>query len=166
MTRLVSHLAHYAAYHRDRRNVATHLIGIPLIVLAAEVLLSRPVMVLGDLSMTPAEAASLAAVLFYLRLDLAFGLVMAAVLALGAWAGLWIAGMPTSIWLSAGVGMFVVGWIFQFAGHAWEGRRPAFVDDLVGLLIGPVFVVAELAFHLGLRDETRRAVAKALARQE
>ena len=44
---LVQSLARYAAYHRDRRNVATHLVGIPMIVLAVEVLLSRPVWQIG-----------------------------------------------------------------------------------------------------------------------
>ena len=40
--RLTQQLAKYAAYHRDRRNIATHFIGIPMIVLAVAVLLSRP----------------------------------------------------------------------------------------------------------------------------
>jgi uncharacterized membrane protein YGL010W len=43
----------------------------------------------------------------------------------------------------------VVGWIIQFVGHYYEGRRPAFVDDLIGLLVGPMFVVAELLFSFG-----------------
>ena len=42
MKTLTDHLAQYAAYHRDRRNIATHFIGIPLIVVAVAVLLSRP----------------------------------------------------------------------------------------------------------------------------
>ena len=42
MKTLVDHLAQYAAYHRDRRNIASHFIGIPMIVLAVAVLLSRP----------------------------------------------------------------------------------------------------------------------------
>ena len=56
---------------------------------------------------------------------------------------------PTAVWLSVGVGSFVVGWIIQFVGHYYEGRKPAFVDDLVGLLVGPMFVVGELLFALG-----------------
>ncbi|MFX8094694.1 Mpo1-like protein, partial [Acinetobacter baumannii] len=44
---------------------------------------------------------------------------------------------------------FVVGWVFQFVGHYYEGRKPAFVDDLVGLLVGPMFVVGEAMFTLG-----------------
>ncbi|MCS6945240.1 MAG: DUF962 domain-containing protein, partial [Sutterellaceae bacterium] len=38
----------------------------------------------------------------------------------------------------------------QFVGHYFEGRKPAFLDDLLGLLIGPLFVVAEAGFALGI----------------
>ena len=47
------------------------------------------------------------------------------------------------------MGFFVVGWVIQFIGHYYEGRKPAFVDDLVGLLVGPMFVIAEALFALG-----------------
>ena len=30
---------------------------------------------------------------------------------------------------------FAGGWAIQFLGHAFEGKKPAFVDDLVGLLV-------------------------------
>ena len=39
--------------------------------------------------------------------------------------------------------------MIQFLGHYYEGRKPAFVDDLVGLLVGPMFVVGEALFALG-----------------
>jgi uncharacterized membrane protein YGL010W len=39
----------------------------------------------------------------------------------------------------------------------YEGRKPAFVDDVTGLIVGPLFVVAELAFLLGLRHELKAA---------
>jgi uncharacterized membrane protein YGL010W len=47
-------------------------------------------------------------------------------------------------------------------GHYYEGRKPAFVDDLVGLLVGPMFVTAEAMFAAGwnpglLREIERRA---------
>jgi uncharacterized membrane protein YGL010W len=48
--------------------------------------------------------------------------------------------------------------VIQFIGHAFEGRKPAFVDDLVGLLIGPLFLVAETAFALGLSPALRQQV--------
>ena len=64
----------------------------------------------------------------------------------------------TALWLTAWIGLFVVGWIIQFIGHYYEGRKPAFVDDIMGLVVGPLFVVAELAFLLGLRKEVEHAV--------
>ncbi|MFG0398253.1 Mpo1-like protein, partial [Pseudomonas sp. zjy_11] len=42
MKTLVDHLSQYANYHRDPRNIFTHFIGIPMIVLAVTILLSRP----------------------------------------------------------------------------------------------------------------------------
>jgi uncharacterized membrane protein YGL010W len=35
-------LARYAEYHRDRRNIQTHLVGVPMIVFGVGVLLARP----------------------------------------------------------------------------------------------------------------------------
>lgn len=158
MKTLTDHLAQYAAYHRDRRNIATHFVGVPMIQLAVTVLLSRPALDLAGLPLSPALAAALAAAVFYLRLDLRFGVVMAALLALCLAVGARLAAGPTGTWLAAGLGLFVVGWIIQFIGHFWEGRKPAFVDDLVGLLVGPLFVVAEAGFLLGLRTEVQQAI--------
>ena len=62
------------------------------------------------------------------------------------------------MWLVSGVGLFVVGWVIQFVGHYYEGRKPAFVDDLMGLIVGPLFVVAELGFLVGLRTEVQKAM--------
>lgn len=158
MKNLVDHLSQYAGYHRDPRNIVTHFVGIPLIVLAVSILLSRPGWSVAGVWLSPALALATASVVFYWRLDLRFALVMGALLGLCLWAGQWLAQQPTGLWLSVGLGAFVVGWIIQFVGHAYEGRKPAFVDDLSGLIIGPLFVVAELAFMLGLCPALKRAV--------
>ncbi|MBY4895994.1 DUF962 domain-containing protein [Cupriavidus sp. AU9028] len=156
MKTLTQHLSNYAAYHRDRRNVVTHFIGIPMIVLAVTTLLARPRWELGDAAvLTPAMAVYLLSCLFYLRLSVAFGAAMTAILLAFLIAGHWIGALPTGQWLGLGIGLFVIGWIVQFVGHYYEGRKPAFVDDLVGLLIGPLFLVAETAFALGWARDTR-----------
>jgi uncharacterized membrane protein YGL010W len=49
-----------------------------------------------------------------------------------------------------GLAVFVIGWIIQFVGHIFEGRKPAFVDDVVGLLVGPMFVVGEVLMMAGM----------------
>ncbi|WP_207267934.1 DUF962 domain-containing protein, partial [Pseudomonas sp. FW305-3-2-15-A-R2A1] len=139
MKSLVDHLSQYAAYHRDPRNIASHFIGIPLIVVAVAVLLSRPQWVGGWVS--PAVLLALASAWFYLRLEVRLGVLMTVLLGLCVWAGQVLAQQNTLVWLSSGIGMFVVGWAIQFVGHHYEGRKPAFVDDVTGLIVGLLFVV-------------------------
>ncbi len=151
MKTLTDHLSQYAAYHRDRRNIATHFVGIPMIVVAVAALLSRP----AFSGVSPATLVTLGAVIFYFRLDLRFGAVMLVAMSLSLWAGALLAAESTTVWLSGGLGLFAIGWVIQFVGHWFEGRKPAFVDDLVGLLVGPLFIVAEAGFALGLRAGVR-----------
>jgi uncharacterized membrane protein YGL010W len=152
MKTLTDQLSQYAAYHRDRRNILTHFVGIPMIVLAVAVLLARPVFAQwGAVALSPATAVTLASVLYYLRLDVRLGVVMAVLMALCLWFAQAVAAQSTGTWLVVGIGLFVVGWVIQFIGHYYEGRKPAFVDDITGLIIGPLFVVAEAGFLLGLR---------------
>ncbi|WP_044870922.1 Mpo1-like protein [Pseudomonas sp. LFM046] len=158
MKTLIDQLGQYAEYHRDRRNIATHFVGIPLIVVAVAVLLSRPGTEAFGLWLSPAALVGLLSALYYVRLDLRYGVVMAGLLAISLWIGATLAVQGTATWLGTGLALFVVGWVIQFVGHYYEGRKPAFVDDLTGLIIGPLFVVAELGFLLGLRKGVERAV--------
>jgi uncharacterized membrane protein YGL010W len=160
MKTLTDHLATYAEYHRDRRNIATHFVGIPSIVVGVEALLARAQLTIAGHDLSAAVIVSLLAVLFYLRLDLRFGFAMASLLAFALVAGNQIASLSVGAWLGASIGIFAVGWVVQFIGHAYEGKKPAFVDDLVGLLIGPLFVTAEVAFALGLRSELHAEIIR------
>jgi uncharacterized membrane protein YGL010W len=42
------------------------------------------------------------------------------------------------------LGLFVVGWILQFIGHAFEGKAPAFFKNPIYLLVGPVWLVKKI----------------------
>jgi uncharacterized membrane protein YGL010W len=159
MSELVRQLSKYAAYHRDGRNVATHMAGIPAIVLAIEALTSRATIGVGGLVLTPAMLISAAAGFYYLKLDLRFGAAMAGLLALGVGFGAAVAGLSAALWLTVSLALFVGGWALQFVGHHYEGRKPAFLDDLKSLLIGPLFVVAEAAVALGLRKDVGQAIS-------
>jgi len=161
MKTLTDQLAQYAAYHRDRRNIATHFVGIPMIVLALAILLSRPQWHIAALpfGMTPALALFVCATIYYIALDLTLGLAMVLISAICLLIGAQLAIASTITWAGSGVALFIVGWVFQFIGHvAYEHRKPAFADDLIGLLIGPLFVLAELLFGFGWRRSLRDSI--------
>lgn len=166
MKSLTDQLTNYASYHRDTRNVLTHLVGIPMIVVAIATLMARlsfgshEMPGVGSVELNLAVLASVLACAYYLMLDLRYGVVMSALFALACQAGTHLAHASQSRWLAWGLGLFVVGWVFQFIGHWFEGRKPAFVDDLIGLIIGPLFVVAELGFFLGLGRQVEAEVVR------
>lgn len=158
MRTFIDQLSGYAACHRDRRNITTHFIGVPMIVFAVFMLLSRPTFVLGGLALNPAWIVAVALCVFYLSLNLTYGVVMTALFAAMAWLGGQLAAVSTAMWLGAGIGLFALGWAIQFLGHLYEGRKPAFVDDIVGLAIGPLFVTVEAAFLLGFSKALRQSI--------
>jgi uncharacterized membrane protein YGL010W len=162
MKTLTQQLSRYAAYHRDRRNVMTHFVGIPMIVLAATILLSRPGIGIGGWFVSAALAVAVILTLYYLKLDLRYGIAMGVFLAVCLAIAEPLAHETTvTAWLGWGIGLFVIGWIIQFIGHYYEGRKPAFLDDVMGLAIGPLFVVAEAGFLLGLRKEVEAEISPA-----
>ena len=144
----------YARYHRDRRNIATHFVGIPLIIFAVGVLLARAQWELGGFAFNAAEVLFVLGSVWYLTRG-NFALAMATIVVNGL---LFALGEPladgsTASWLGWGIGSFALGWVIQFVGHYYEGRKPAFVDDLIGLMVGPMFVVGEALFSLGWGSE-------------
>lgn len=46
-------------------------------------------------------------------------------------------------------GLFIVGWIFQFAGHAFEGKPPEFFKDWRFLLVGLRWWFAKISSKTG-----------------
>ena len=158
MKTLVQHLAQYASYHRNMRNVITHIVGIPIIVVSVAALLAKLTLDVNGVTLSAAMVMAAASILFYLRLDIGLGLLMAVLMIGSVIIGTEVAALPTAQWLMISVGSFVVGWIIQFIGHYFEGRKPAFVDDLSGLAIGPLFVTVEVLFMLGLRRDLREAM--------
>jgi uncharacterized membrane protein YGL010W len=144
-------LRQYAEYHRDRRNIATHLFGVPMIVFGVGVLLTRPAVMVGDVALTPAWLVFALVAAWYMTRGL-FGLGVAVSAGVGVLVALahQVGEGGIGQWLAWGVGFFVIGWIIQFVGHYYEGRKPAFADDVVGLLVGPMFVVLEMLAGMGL----------------
>jgi len=154
-------LVHYARFHRDQRNIATHMIGVPMIVFGVGVMLARATVWPGDPGLSLAWLVWGLSTLWYvsrghLGIGLAVSLANAALIGLAHLAS----GGSIAHWLTWGLGFFLVGWIVQFVGHYYEGKKPAFVDDLTGLLVGPMFIAAEGLFALGLARPMAREIER------
>jgi len=155
----VEQLSTYKSVHLNRNNIRTHFIGVPMIVWALMVLLSLVQLPLTipslDSPLTLAMVAFTGVLIYYfmLNISLAIGQIVFIVPALYS---AHLVSLTTNAVLIA-VGVFVIGWIIQFIGHHYEKAKPAFVDDLNQLLIGPLFVMAETFFMFGalkkLEDE-------------
>jgi len=157
-------MVQYAHYHRDRRNIATHLVGVPLIFMAIGIMLTQPEWMVADRLLTPAWVVWGLSSLWYLsRGNFLLGLATVGVNGVLMALAHLLAPMAVQVGLAAwqlGLAVFVVGWIIQFVGHYWEGRKPAFVDDIVGLLVGPMFVVGEVLMAVGLLGQMRMAIER------
>ncbi len=134
----------------------THFVGIPLIVFSIMCLTARAGMTIGSFEITLAMVLILASIVYHLSLDRIFGVIMLSNLM--PWLIHWhikLHSLIWDLWLSLSIGIFVVGWAFQFVGHFYEKKKPAFMDDVIGLAIGPLFVLAEMVFMLGFKKRHR-----------
>lgn len=136
MRRIEALLADYGSSHETRGNVLCHAAGITLILFGLLDVL-HTVRLVGPWTLS--EAAVALAAFVYLSLDLPLGLATTAALVI-----LDLGARATPRW-GWGAAAFVVGWIFQGIGHAvYEKKSPAFLRNLVHLLVGPAFLVNEL----------------------
>lgn len=144
-------LTGYARDHRDERNIASHLLGIPLVVFALGVLSARPSFALAGHSLSPAWAIFAVAAAWYLvRAGLVLGLaVSAAIAALLLAAHRLTLNGSVLTWLGWGVGTFLAGWFVQVVGHCYEGRPHPSAADASRFLVGPLFVTATVMFMFG-----------------
>ena len=155
-----SQLASYASVHRDWRNKATHFVGIPVIVFSLLLILSLWRFELDDRLWPLSLAVAIVAVLGWMALDLGIGLVMAAIMAVAWYAATAFAGALASaqaVWI-AFIVLFVAGWVLQFLGHHYEGKRPALLDNIFQAFIGPMFLVAETLVMMGQRTDLAEAM--------
>lgn len=155
-------LGSYASVHRDWRNKATHFVGIPVIVFSLLLLLSLWRFELGGRDWTLSLAVAIVAVLGWIALDLGIGVIMAVLMAPAWYAADALAGALGSspaVWTAFTV-LFVGGWVLQFLGHYYEGKRPALLDNIFQGFIGPMFLVAETVVVMGHRRDLADAMGE------
>jgi len=140
MRKVDSLFERYGESHRDPVNKAIHWVCVPLItwsVLAA----------LWAWSPVAACVGIALALGFYAWLSPALAIGMLAVMAAMVFP-LTLLG-DHALFVAAGV--FVLAWIGQFIGHAIEGRKPSFLEDVKFLLIGPAWLLGFVYRHAGIR---------------
>jgi uncharacterized membrane protein YGL010W len=137
----------YASYHADRRNRICHAIGIPLIVLGIMGLIH--VIAFGPVDL--AMVAGIGTLVYYARIDPRGALISAV-----AFAILYFVAVRLSWQIDTAA--FVIGWVFQLIGHRFEGTKPKFLENLIYLLIGPLYFFEEVFdVVLGVHGESHQS---------
>src|SRR3954465_14515326 len=106
-------MAFYAAYHQNRRNKATHFIGVPAIMLSLFIPLAWIKLRVGGLDITGATVLAGVVLIYYVFLDAMLALATAVLTAALVVAGAWLASLGTAVGWSAFAAFFIGGWILQ-----------------------------------------------------
>lgn len=141
----------YGESHRNPTNEVLHFVCIPCIVVSLLGLLASVPSPFENPWLNWGTLLVALATLFYARLSVTLALGMAVIgSVLLAVTLLGLAELPLALWQSSLI-VFVVAWIGQFIGHAIEGKKPSFFEDVQFLLIGPMWLLAALFRKLGVR---------------
>lgn len=151
-------LNEYQESHLNPTNKLIHWICIPPIVLAVwGALRAIPV---GNDVVNAATVTGVAALAYYAvlswRLTVGVTLVFAVLYALVQWS---YHALGTGPHLALMGAVFVLAWIGQFIGHNIEGKRPSFFKDLQFLMIGPLWLLADVYRRLDMAIDSRQARA-------
>jgi uncharacterized membrane protein YGL010W len=160
MKSLEQQMAVYTAYHRNPWNRLTHFVGVPVIIFSILIPMAWLRLPLGGIEITGGALFVAAVLVYYYLLDVPLAIAMTAFIVPVTYFAEWVARMPWQTGLAVFLATFVGGWALQLVGHVFEGRRPALADNLFQIFVAPIFLVAETAFALGLRRDTRQAVEK------
>jgi uncharacterized membrane protein YGL010W len=158
-------LAEYADYHRDQRNCLMHIIGNPILFIAAVLPLSLlPVTVLG-VHTCAAPLLVIPALILWVAWDVGLGLaiVVTAVPLLFAAATIANHVSVVEVWIITAF-LTIIGWALQIVGHQFfERRRPALLDNPIHMLISPMYLFARLFVALGFRRDLAPLLEKSSA---
>jgi uncharacterized membrane protein YGL010W len=156
---MLDQAAMYTAYHRDRRNIATHLVGVPAIVFAILMALQRVPLDMVLPGLTLAWVIFILVAIFYLWMHTLAGFVLDVLLLAATWGTGVLAQPPVGGYWIIAAALFVGGWILQLVGHGFEGRRPALADNLLQILVAPLFLVFEGLFAFGAAQDVKGEIA-------
>jgi uncharacterized membrane protein YGL010W len=142
----------YGVSHKNPTNQLIHKICVPLIVLTVTGLLwsiPRPEVFHSVPYLNWATLFIAGCLGFYLSLSFKMFIAMVIQSALMCW--ICIKLDQAGILLPFSIIVFLLAWSGQFWGHKIEGKKPSFFQDLVFLLIGPLWVMRFLYDKIGIK---------------
>ncbi len=162
MKSLAEQMSVYSAYHRNPVNKAIHFVFVPAIVWTLMIAFGLvDLFSVGALTFTLAHALVVPLLVWYLLLDFPLGAVAVFLYTTLLILALFVGALGTTTALVIAGTLHVFSWAVQFLGHGvWEKRRPALMDNLFQTLVAPIFVIAEVAFMMGLRKDLEAEVAE------
>jgi uncharacterized membrane protein YGL010W len=166
MKSLEEQLAIYQRYHRHPTNRLTHFFGVPLIMFSLFVLLGLVRVEFGGVGISAASVLAIVVLAYYFRLDVVLAVAMTLFTAVLLLLANRVALFGASVSLTVFAVTFVGGWILQLIGHAYEGRRPALVDNLFQVVIAPIFLMAEVFFALGYKRDVAERLERGASRAQ
>ncbi|MFB3099885.1 MAG: DUF962 domain-containing protein [Gammaproteobacteria bacterium] len=137
-------LNEYGESHQNKTNKKIHWFCVPAIMFSLlGILWSLPFPVKFSPFINWATVLIVLSLIYYLFLSwkLACGMLFSSLFMILILQ--WMDGFSVPLWQIAIV-IFIVAWIGQFIGHNIEGKRPSFIRDIQFLLIGPVWLLADV----------------------
>ena len=137
-------LNEYGESHQNKTNKKIHWFCVPAIMFSLlGILWSLPFPVKFSPFINWATVLIVLSLIYYLFLSwkLACGMLFSSLFMILILQ--WMDSFSVPLWQIAIV-IFIVAWIGQFIGHNIEGKRPSFIRDIQFLLIGPVWLLADV----------------------
>ena len=142
-------LNEYGKTHRNPRNQLIHFVCVPVILISS-LAFGWPLsmaMLGSEAAWAPyVNVATVASILmlaaFYSRLGWRAVTAMVVFLGVSIAVIMAVESSPLPLIWTAVIA-WIAAWLVQLIGHNIEGAKPSFLDDVVFLLIGPLFVLEE-----------------------
>jgi uncharacterized membrane protein YGL010W len=146
-------LSRYGRYHNHKTNCLIHSLTIPFVVMSLVGLLwslpapetfeqATPVLNWGTIFL-------MTAIMYYfiMSISLAFGILPFAILVI--FGVDWLEQLTVPLWLTS-TAILNLTWAGQRVGHQIEGHQPPLVEDIQTMMIGPVWILANIYRRFGI----------------
>jgi uncharacterized membrane protein YGL010W len=137
-------LNEYSDSHQNKTNKKIHWVCVPVIMFSLlGILWTLPFPFKISPLINWATVLIILSLIYYFFLSWQLALGMLFNLLIMIFILQWVDDFSESLWQIA-CAIFIVAWVGQFIGHQLEGKRPSFFRDIQFLLIGPVWLLADV----------------------